>query len=204
VSEGWVCRKCGASLAPHVEACPCSPPQTHLRLDSPTALPFPGSRITVAAAPQTDRNGTASSRSNRSSNAANDRSNAVAGKVLDLEPKTSTPQPRRRNDYTDPAFQRFWDVYPFKREKLAAARAWKRYVVDAGVDVDAVIAAAARYRDAADRDPNFTKYPQGWISGGRWEDAATAERPASHVLSATDREAQRAEEDAAIAAMESA
>jgi hypothetical protein len=129
-------------------------------------------------------------------------SQGVEGKVLELgSVPTAKARPRRKNQYTDPNFDRFWENYPWRKEKLAAYRAWQRYVVDAGVDVEVVIAAAAAYRDDPNRKEDFTKYPQGWLSAGRWEDELKPVKPAAHQIKATDWDAQRAEADARVAAM---
>ena len=116
-------------------------------------------------------------RSNEESQATPTASTSVEGKVLDLQPQTKPKPIRRKNAYTNPDFHRFWEVYPLRKEKYAAFRAFMRFVVDAGVDVEVVLAAAAAYRDDPERDPKFTKYPQGWLSAGRWEDEREAVKP---------------------------
>jgi hypothetical protein len=85
--------------------------------------------------------------------------------------------------------------------KAAAYRKWLRVVVDAGVDVDAVVDGALRYRNDPNRNIEFTKYPEGWLGDGRWEDAREADTPSSHAIAATDWDAKRAEDDAAVAAI---
>lgn len=144
------------------------------------------------------RSTTASNSSTTAASSSKHRSKPDAGKVLDLRSKP----PRQRNDYTNPSFARFWEVYPVRRGKAAAYRNWMRYVVDAGVDVDAVIAAAAAYRDDPHRDPLKTKWAEGWLSTARWEDDYTVTKPTAQqvghgVTTIEDREAEwrRAEED---------
>ena len=66
------------------------------------------------------------------------------------------------------AFDRFWDVYPLHVGRQDALRAWAK--IPKGVDPEAVIAGAERYRDDKNRKPDFTKHPGPWLRAGRWED----------------------------------
>lgn len=118
-------------------------------------------------------------------------------KALDPKPLSS----KKKHDYEDLDFQRFWKVYPALRDKARAYGAWVRFVRRTGVDVERVIAGAEAYRDDAQRDPSKTKYAEGWLSGRRWEDDLRLIRPTAHLVAATDRDAQRAEDDAAVAAI---
>jgi acyl-CoA reductase-like NAD-dependent aldehyde dehydrogenase len=93
-----------------------------------------------------------------------------ARKGLGSKTSTSKATPHRKRHTYSEAFEQFMQVYPKKRGKLEAYRMWKRYVVEAGVDVEAVIEAAKRYADDPTREDQFTKYPSGWLSAGRWED----------------------------------
>lgn len=154
--------------------CPCCGAELSLRL---AALSLNGGLAAASSNGLATAATTAATQQTAASTTANAAANDVAGKVLDLGSKPRTQPRRRKNDYTDPAFLRFWEVYPLRREKAAAYRAFMRYVVDAGVDVDAVVAAAAAYRDDPRRDPDYTKYPQGWLSGQRWEDETAADKP---------------------------
>ena len=65
-------------------------------------------------------------------------------------------------------FVRFWEVYPKKRGKDAALKAWHQAKKRA--DVADIISGAKRYADDPKRDPQFTKDPQGWLSAGKWAD----------------------------------
>lgn len=153
---GWVCPVCGRPNSPQVVVCGCF--EVTATAVEVTASDRKSTAATTATAAASDRNGAA---------------NAVAGKTLGSRSKARTP---RRLNYEDPGFKLFWEVYPLRKGKAEAAAAWMRHVVAAGVEVDAVIAAATAYRDDPDRKSEFTKYPQGWISGHRWEDEGKAVR----------------------------
>jgi hypothetical protein len=63
---------------------------------------------------------------------------------------------------------RFWKVYPLKRDKGKAARAWRKVAQNVGAD--AIIAGAKAYRDDANRVDGYTKYPATWLNAAGWED----------------------------------
>lgn len=67
-----------------------------------------------------------------------------------------------------PRFDEFWAVFPIHRDRKAAEIAWAKAITRA--EPDAIIEAAARYRDDPNRDPAKTKYAQGWLNGDRWQD----------------------------------
>lgn len=94
---------------------------------------------------------------------------------VDIPPPTP-PAPKakrtRRQAYdyaSDPEFLRFWDVFPEKSGKSAAFSAWLAARAR-GAAAEDIIAAAERYRDNPHRDPNKTKYPQGWLNDERYLD----------------------------------
>lgn len=90
---------------------------------------------------------------------------------VEVEKKeSSSPAPRATVD--DPAFARFWDVYPRKVGKGEARKAWTK-IVKSGVDPEAIIVGAERYRDDPMRrrsDIKFTKHPGPWLNAERWVD----------------------------------
>jgi hypothetical protein len=92
---------------------------------------------------------------------------------LDLQDLEVQGQPiaaknRTKNYYTS-EFEAFWEVYPSNRDKFAAAKAFGK-VLAAGVSGTAIITAAKRYAADPKRDPDHTKYAQGWLNDRRWED----------------------------------
>ncbi len=82
---------------------------------------------------------------------------------LPLVPRTLIPAP---------GFDEFWEVFPLKKGKGAAEKAWAKAVKKAEPSV--IIDGARRYAEDPKRDPSFTKYPQGWLNDERWGDAAQA------------------------------
>ena len=80
---------------------------------------------------------------------------------------------RQAYDYSaDLDFLRFWDVYPVKSGKPAAFKAWLAAIAR-DAKPEHVIAAAIRYRDDPNRNPDKTKYPQGWLNDERYNDEPT-------------------------------
>ena len=75
--------------------------------------------------------------------------------------KTSTP--------IDQEFQKFWDAYGLKRDRVAAERAWRK--LSKG-DRRAALAGIARYRDDCEARGISRMYAQGYLNHRRWEDEA--------------------------------
>jgi len=96
-----------------------------------------------------------------------------------ITPPTPQAEPKRRTrrqayDYSaDLEFLRFWDVFPERSGKPAAFKAWLAARAR-GADPEHVIAAAAAYRDDPRRNPDKTKYPQGWLNDERYNDEPPA------------------------------
>lgn len=102
-------------------------------------------------------------------------------------PTTDTPSRKRdakpASEQAGDDFARFWELYPHKVGKQAAAKAWTKALQHAEVP-----AVAAGLRNALDvwtaegrvregrvvgRD-HFVPHPSTWLSEGRWEDEQTA------------------------------
>lgn len=87
--------------------------------------------------------------------------------------KIGKPKRPGKYDYdSDPDFLRFWEVFPAKAGKPEAFEAWHKAKAR-GADPELIITAAKAYRDDPRRDPEHTKYPQGWLNGERYLDAGT-------------------------------
>jgi len=208
---GWICELCGASNAPQLLQCLCTteivgigvavpqsaadllaaPPQTPVAPPQTTVATSPQPpQTTVATSPQPHRNPTATSPQTQLA--------GISSKALE----TSTT--KNRYQYKDLAFNRFWAVYPLKRDKAEAYRKW-RQVIAAGIAADRIITAAAKYAVDPSRDVDFTKYPSGWLAGGRWDDEPVEKSHPTAAVSDIDQKAQReariAEEEAAIREM---
>lgn len=66
------------------------------------------------------------------------------------------------------AFDQFWEVYPRKAAKAAAAKAWGKALLSAPAEV--IIAGADRYRLDPNREPQFTAHASTWLNQERWSD----------------------------------
>jgi hypothetical protein len=77
------------------------------------------------------------------------------------------------NADSDPVFGHFWSVFPKKKGRPDAYAAWEKAMAR-GADPDVIIKAAELYRDDPSRDPEKTKYPQGWLNSERYLDEADA------------------------------
>src|SRR5205814_9354017 len=96
-------------------------------------------------------------------------------------------------NYDDPNFKSFWEVYPLKRGKASAFRRF-RAAVAAGAAPQQVIAAAAAYAaEVNGKEPQYIKWPEGWLSAARWEDevlpdlAALADKRGQEAIEETER-----------------
>jgi len=75
------------------------------------------------------------------------------------------------------SFERFWSAFDYKHGKAEAADAWMSIPMLTDAIVDRIVAAASMERS---RRPDIIKQnktpkmAQGWLSGRRWEDEASA------------------------------
>lgn len=94
----------------------------------------------------------------------------ISKKTNEIEDQLlEVPAPTARGPsapYTED-FLEWWSHYPLKKGKGSAFKAWKKI---RGVPLEVLIAGADRYANDPNRRPEFTKYPQGWLSERRWED----------------------------------
>lgn len=77
-----------------------------------------------------------------------------------------------RSTEAEAAFARFWEAYPRKVGKGEARKAWAK-LAKTDLDLEQVIAGAARYRDDPMRkrkDIEYTKHPGPWLNAERWTD----------------------------------
>lgn len=80
----------------------------------------------------------------------------------------------------EPTFDDFWSVYPRREGKIAARKAWDKAVKN-GVRPSVIIDGAARYRDLAGREGNFTAHPTTWLNRGSWDDELVPRTTGSKV-----------------------
>jgi hypothetical protein len=84
-------------------------------------------------------------------------------------PVTAYPRPKKDADYAE-EFNDFWSVYPLKKGKEPALKAFIK-ARRSGVPLEVLRAAAERYRgDVRGVEPAKVKWPQGWINDKRWQD----------------------------------
>jgi hypothetical protein len=94
------------------------------------------------------------------------------------------PKPKRtpapKADHHLEAFGAFWLVYPKKRAREEAKKAW-RQAIERGADPQHIVTAATGYaRERAGEDAKFTKYPATWLNKGCYDDepdASPGQRP---------------------------
>ncbi len=73
--------------------------------------------------------------------------------------KTTTP--------ADPEFDKFWNMYGLKRDRVSAERAWRKLSKS---DRRAAISGIQRYRDDCEARGISRMYAQGYLNHRRWED----------------------------------
>ena len=67
-----------------------------------------------------------------------------------------------------PDFETFWSLYPIRRGKGKALKAWHRAIKRA--DKETINSSATRYRDDPNREDQYTKYAEGWLNADGWND----------------------------------
>lgn len=85
---------------------------------------------------------------------------------------TTTPTKVKNTSSTagavDAAFDQFWEIYPRRTGKGAAAKAFAKALGRA--ELNQILAGATRYRDDRGRDPQYTKHPSTWLNQDCWTD----------------------------------
>lgn len=80
----------------------------------------------------------------------------------------SAPKPKTYSE----GFETFWRAYPVKKGKRRAYDAWKKALKRATPET--IIDGATAYAAWCAQHPTVSiKYPEGWLSGSRWEDDLT-------------------------------
>jgi DNA-binding transcriptional ArsR family regulator len=75
-----------------------------------------------------------------------------------------------QKDHHLEAFGAFWIVYPKKKAREEAKKAWIA-AIDRGADPQHIVDAAQDYaRERKDEDPQYTKYPATWLNKGCYDD----------------------------------
>jgi hypothetical protein len=85
-------------------------------------------------------------------------------RTTEREPQNVEPE----NDINE-QFNDFWAVYPRKKGKGQARRAFEKALEK--TDLDTILAGVAAYVTNEDMDdPQFIAHPSTWLNGERWED----------------------------------
>lgn len=88
------------------------------------------------------------------------------------EPNTQNPTPKRKKDPSAPAepdlFDEFYKVYPAKKGRIAAKKAWAKAIKIA--PPQDIIAGAMVYRTDSRVLAGYIKDPATWLNGGHWAD----------------------------------
>lgn len=85
------------------------------------------------------------------------------------EPKVNPKRSANSGAALEEAFGRFWETYPRRVGKKAAAAAFGRAVKRS--DAETIVAGAARYAADPNREDAFTAHPTTWLNRDGWEDA---------------------------------
>jgi hypothetical protein len=102
-----------------------------------------------------------------------DRNPSDAPYSLLPSPNSPTPDSPPRGGYpTD--FEKLWNLYPAKRDKKAAYKAYQKAAKE--VDYEVLTAGVIRYRDDPNREARFTKHFSTWLNAGSWDDEPLPER----------------------------
>jgi len=90
-------------------------------------------------------------------------------------PYSLLPTPNSPTPYSPPPsggysedFQKLWNLYPAKRDKKAAYKAYQKAAKE--VDYETLTAGVVRYRDDPNREDKFTKHFSTWLNAGSWDD----------------------------------
>jgi hypothetical protein len=96
------------------------------------------------------------------------------------EPKTKPKtEPKKTLVQSDPeGFALWWETYPRKAAKLKAVEAYRKTLAQGLARAEELLVGAQAYAQArAGQDPQFTKLPTTWLSGGCWADELAAPSP---------------------------
>jgi hypothetical protein len=88
-------------------------------------------------------------------------------------PYSPTPYSPPKSGY--PAdFEKLWNLYPAKRDKKAAYKAYQKAAKE--VEYETLAAGVVRYRDDPNREAKFTKHFGTWLNAGSWDDEPLPDR----------------------------
>jgi hypothetical protein len=83
-----------------------------------------------------------------------------------LNTKTETPSPPAAA-WPEDAFKQWYAVYPRKKQRTAAEKAFEKVKRSGDITFDSLMAVTQRYAAAAKKlDPTFVPYPASWLNAG--------------------------------------
>lgn len=85
-----------------------------------------------------------------------------------MNPQVATTKRRREVSDDDPHWQRFWSLYPNKKSKGAARKAWVRAV--AKVESPAVLIRAVEKYVGGITEMRYVPHPATWLNQEKWLD----------------------------------
>jgi hypothetical protein len=95
------------------------------------------------------------------------------GPSLPIPSISVEPEP----ESTDEQFDAFWSVFPSERKaNKPGCRKKFAQAIKSGIEAQAIIAAAAAYRDDPNREAKFTVAPHRWLNEERWDAAPLPEK----------------------------
>lgn len=94
----------------------------------------------------------------------------ITGDDLTRTTKREPKEPEPHNEW----FDQFWSIYPAKKDKPAAKRAFKNALKR--TTLETILDGAQRYRDDPNREPGFTKNPSTWLNNDAWENGPEVAR----------------------------
>ena len=100
------------------------------------------------------------------------------------------------------AFERFWEMYPRKRSKKDAEKAWKQIKPNSEL-VAKILEGVARAKTCADwlkEDGKYIPYPATWLRAGGWEDELEPQAYGDGDIAARERGVRRERSFAELAA----
>ena len=109
---------------------------------------------------------------------------AAAPRTSHLSEPVNEPKPMGKHDALE-GFDQFWKLYPKKKGRKDAAKAWAKLNPD-DVLLATMIASLAKHCVSADWTKEGGRYvpnPATWLNGERWEDALTPAggKPSTHT-----------------------
>lgn len=103
---------------------------------------------------------------------------AIESKQSQAKATTEKRREEKKEVVRDPRFAEFWSIYPTKKAKAAAIKAWSKAHING--EYDSVIS-ALKVQAAACKDIQFFPHASTWINGRRWEDEVASEQSSSSL-----------------------